>query len=278
MFLPQDHHIAFVWGAVLSHQTKWVSVAALSTQSRQGPLHGCSSTQECVQAGAVIKASWLYWKRSLDRGARRFCRAAHPGCVLVGKAEVSWVQPAGVDCSSDPSYESSLMFPSMWNYVSIYLIWWFTPICLSLLDFVEENLNSVSKKKPSQLNQIAWCRFSRSQWLTLAVALAIFSFSDFPGSRARSWVVFCLQAAANVSGGVSSPFPRNGASEYGLGVEQPVSWGKSTARKVVHSCMLQPLTLGWLWDWDPAGSWFKSLKCQKTSPAKKWLIFCSVVS
>lgn len=56
MFLPWDHHGAFVWGAVLSHQTKWVSVAALSTQSHQGPSHGCSSTQECAQEGAVIKA------------------------------------------------------------------------------------------------------------------------------------------------------------------------------------------------------------------------------
>lgn len=56
MFLPWDHHGAFVRGAILSHQNKWVSVAALSTQSHQGPSHGCSSTQECIQEGAVIKA------------------------------------------------------------------------------------------------------------------------------------------------------------------------------------------------------------------------------
>ena len=86
MFLPRDHHGAFVWGAVLSHQTKWVSVAALSTQPHQGPSHGCSSTQECIQEGAVIKASPGSTENgSLDTGPRQFCRAAHPGCVLIGE-------------------------------------------------------------------------------------------------------------------------------------------------------------------------------------------------
>lgn len=85
MFLPWDHHGAFVWGAVLSHQTKWVSVAALSTQSHEGPSHGCSSTQECIQAGAGIKASCLCWKWEPGQRTEHSCGAARPGSVLMGE-------------------------------------------------------------------------------------------------------------------------------------------------------------------------------------------------
>lgn len=120
MFLPWDHHGAFVWGAVLSHQTKWVSVAALSTQSHQGPSHGCSSTQECIQEGAVIKALLKLgaWTEDQSGSTEQHTR----GVCSWGKEEVSWLQMVGVDFSSAPSYMSSLMFSSMWNYVYMYLI------------------------------------------------------------------------------------------------------------------------------------------------------------
>lgn len=91
MFLPWDHHGAFVWGAVLSHQTKWVSVVALSTQSHQGPSHGCSSTQEWAQEGAVIKALLKLGVWTEDQSS---LQSSTPGvCALGGRrrwAGCSW--------------------------------------------------------------------------------------------------------------------------------------------------------------------------------------------
>lgn len=66
------------------------------------------------------KLCWSWWSGQRTRTIQH--RAAHPGVCSWGKEEVSWLQLVGVDFSSAPSYMSSLMFPSMWNYVYMYLI------------------------------------------------------------------------------------------------------------------------------------------------------------
>lgn len=74
--------------------TKRVSVAALSTQSHQGPSYACSSAQECSQEGAVIKASWLYWKWDSGQRSEALLQSRTPRVCANGArqrwAEYSW--------------------------------------------------------------------------------------------------------------------------------------------------------------------------------------------
>lgn len=88
---------------------------------------------------------------SLDTGSRRFgtarvcaCGGGRRWAEYSGRAWISVLLQ--VTCLCLRFLQCEIIF------ICIYLLQWFTLICLSSLNFIEKNLNCVSKKKPSQLD------------------------------------------------------------------------------------------------------------------------------